>query len=112
MENKMMMPACYSVMTEDEMTYTSGGDAGTAYAVGWVIGTTFSIANMVWGIGKSREWIQKNKKGKSVTELAASGIDAFANYLNKSVGNAVVGVYTAINLAGWWPVTAVAWVTA
>ena len=29
MENKMMMPACYSVMTEDEMTYTSGGDAGT-----------------------------------------------------------------------------------
>ena len=97
MENKMMMPACYSVMTEDEMTYTSGGDAGTAYAVGWVIGTTISIANMVWGIGKSREWIQKNKKGKSVTELA---------------GNAVVGVYTAINLAGWWPVTAVAWVTA
>ena len=96
MENKMMMPACYSVMTEDEMTYTSGGDAGTAYAVGWVIGTTISIANM----------------GKSVTELAASGIDAFANYLNKSVGNAVVGVYTAINLAGWWPVTAVAWVTA
>lgn len=78
MENKMMMPACYSVMTEDEMTYTSGGDAGTAYAVGWVIGTTISIANMVWGIGKSREWIQKNKKGKSVTELAASGIDAFA----------------------------------
>ena len=71
MENKMMMPACYSVMTEDEMTYTSGGDAGTAYAVGWVIGTTISIANMVWGIGKSREWIQKNKKGKSVTELAA-----------------------------------------
>ena len=54
MENKMMMPACYSVMTEDEMTYTSGGDAGTAYAVGWVIGTTISIANMVWGIGKRR----------------------------------------------------------
>ena len=42
MENKMMMPACYNVMTEDEMTYTSGGDAGTAYAVGWVIGTTIS----------------------------------------------------------------------
>ena len=38
MENKMMMPACYSVMTEDEMTYTSGGDAGTAYAVGWSSG--------------------------------------------------------------------------
>lgn len=62
MENKMMMPACYSVMTEDEMTYTSGGDAGTAYAVGWVIGTTISIANMVWGIGKSREWIQKTRR--------------------------------------------------
>ena len=34
------------------------------------------------------------------------------DYRCKSIGNAIVGVYTALNLTGWWPVTAIAWVTA
>ena len=35
-----------------------------------------------------------------------------SHYMGKSIGNAIVGVYTALNLTGWWPVTAIAWVTA
>ena len=86
MEKKLMLPANYNVMNEEEMTYTSGGD-GT--------------------------WIKNNKKnGENITDLAAKGINAAADYMGKSIGNAIVGVYTALNLTGWWPVTAIAWVTA
>ena len=35
MEKKLMLPANYNVMNEEEMTYTSGGDGFTApFAVG------------------------------------------------------------------------------
>ena len=85
MEKKLMLPANYNVMNEEEMTYTSGGDGFTApFAVGWTIGAVISVANLIWGLDQTRTWI----------------------------GNAIVGVYTALNLTGWWPVTAIAWVTA
>ena len=62
---------------------------------------------------RSRTWIKNNKKnGENITDLAAKGINAAADYMGKSIGNAIVGVYTALNLTGWWPVTAIAWVTA
>ena len=103
MEKKLMLPANYNVMNEEEMTYTSGGDGFTApFAVGWTIGAVISVANLIWGLDQTRTWIKNNKKnGENITDLAAKGI-----------GNAIVGVYTALNLTGWWPVTAIAWVTA
>ena len=86
MEKKLMLPANYNVMNEEEMTYTSGGDGFTApFAVGWTIGAVISVANLIWGLDQTRTWIKNNK---------------------------IVGVYTALNLTGWWPVTAIAWVTA
>ena len=43
MEKKLMLPANYNVMNEEEMTYTSGGDGFTApFAVGWTIGAVIS----------------------------------------------------------------------
>ena len=94
MEKKLMLPANYNVMNEEEMTYTSGGDGFTAP-------------------DQTRTWIKNNKKnGENITDLAAKGINAAADYMGKSIGNAIVGVYTALNLTGWWPVTAIAWVTA
>ena len=100
MEKKLMLPANYNVMNEEEMTYTSGGDGFTApFAVGWTIGAVISVANLIWGLDQTRTWIKNNKKnGENITDL--------------SIGNAIVGVYTALNLTGWWPVTAIAWVTA
>ena len=48
MEKKLMLPANYNVMNEEEMTYTSGGDGFTApFAVGWTIGAVISVANLV-----------------------------------------------------------------
>ena len=104
MEKKLMLPANYNVMNEEEMTYTSGGDGFTApFAVGWTIGAVISVANLIWGLDQT---------GENITDLAAKGINAAADYMGKSIGNAIVGVYTALNLTGWWPVTAIAWVTA
>ena len=51
MEKKLMLPANYNVMNEEEMTYTSGGDGFTApFAVGWTIGAVISVANLIWGL--------------------------------------------------------------
>ena len=124
MEKKLMLPANYNVMNEEEMTYTEGGAnllqavcavAGftAPFAVGWTIGAVISVANLIWGLDQTRTWIKNNKKnGENITDLAAKGINAAADYMGKSIGNAIVGVYTALNLTGWWPVTAIAWVTA
>ena len=77
------------------------------------IGAVISVANLIWGLDQTRTWIKNNKKnGENITDLAAKGINAAADYMGKSIGNAIVGVYTALNLTGWWPVTAIAWVTA
>lgn len=102
MEKKLMLPANYNVMNEEEMTYTSGGDGFTApFAVGWTIGAVISVANLIWGLDQTRTWIKNNKKnGENITDLAAKGINAAADYMGKSIGNAIVGVYTALNLTG------------
>ena len=117
MEKKFMMPANYNVMNDEEMTYTYGGDAVSAYLTGYyavgTIGAILSIGNMIWGINESRNWIQANKKeGQNVTDLARKGIDDVLTYMGQSVGNAIVGIYTTLNLVSWWPVTAIAWLTA
>ncbi|MGN0707613.1 MAG: hypothetical protein ACI4JC_06390 [Faecalibacterium sp.] len=119
MENKMMMPANYNVMSEDEMTYTQGGAAvdtlAVSYALFGIAGSVLSIGNLIWSVGVTRDWISKNKSGTSVDaliNLAGKGVNDVANYASKSLWNAVVTVYTAINMTGWWPITAIAWLTA
>ena len=65
MEKKLMLPANYNVMNEEEMTYTSGGDGFTApFAVGWTIGAVISVANLIWGLDQTRTWIKNNKKNR------------------------------------------------
>ena len=91
MEKKLMLPANYNVMNEEEMTYTSGGDGFTApFAVGWTIGAVISVANLIWGLDQTRTWIKNNKKnGENITDLAAKGINAAADYMGKSIGRLV-----------------------
>lgn len=52
MEKKLMLPANYNVMNEEEMTYTSGGDGFTApFAVGWTIGAVIFCCKPDLGSG-------------------------------------------------------------
>ena len=121
MEMNLQMPVSYSVMNEEEMTYTYGGDAyddsyNSAYALGSFIGSTISIGNYIWGVAKTREWITKNKQGRTFGQLLSKGMDDVTSYMSQSLWTAIVGGYTILNVTGWslvlWPVTAIAWVTA
>lgn len=126
MEYKMMLPAACEPMREDEMTYVSGGaDPASAFldaifTTSGVVGlalAALSIGNMVWAVGTTRSWIHDNKKVTDnavddVVNLAVAGVDATIGYASRSVWNAVVTVYTTMNLTTWWPVTAIAWLTA
>ena len=64
-----------------------------------------------------RDWIHRNKTttDNPVTDaldLAVKGVDDAISYASRSLWNAVVTVYTTMNLSTWWPVTAIAWITA
>lgn len=113
----LMMPSNYNVMTEEEMTYTYGGDDySDAAAIGYLIGSTISIGNYIWGVAKTREWIKENKEGRKFGQLVSKGADDLSAYMSQSIGTAIVGAYTVFNVASWslvlWPVTAIAWITA
>ena len=57
MENKMMMPASYNVLSNEEMTYTEGGaTVGQALAAWFWPGYATQI-----GIGKCREEVAKDR---------------------------------------------------
>lgn len=127
MENKMMLPASCELMMEEEMTYVVGGASDPAgdflngiFATSGVLGlaaAALSIGNMVWAIGTTRNWIHNNKTAtdnpvNDVVNLAVKGVDDAISYASRSLWNAVVTVYTTMNLTTWWPVTAIAWVTA
>ena len=89
MEMTVRMPASYNLMTEEEMTYTSGGN--TAYDVGYAIGTVASVALVVgwcWNwldlLMGARRWYAANKSGNLGTDLE-KGVDAWADYTASSV---------------------------
>lgn len=113
MENKMMMPASYNALNEEEMTYTCGGasDVGTVVAAvaGLAVGA-LSLYNYVWGLNESRKWLKKNKTGNVFT-TASKALDATVDYMGTSVLNTIRGIYTAMQFTSLWPVTAVAWLT-
>lgn len=117
---KLMMPAAYNVMSEEEMAYTEGGSAQDTAALIYyssraVLGIVV-FADYVWGVVTARNWISANKKKQpDVGSLLDKGVKDLSEYMGKSLGNALVGGLTAINVAtqvALWPVTAIAWITA
>lgn len=123
MQTNMMMPANYNTLNTDEMTYLSGGlsnpinDAFTSLGVPALIVGAVSLINTLWGVNNTRNWVQNNKKNEgtstgNVASMTVNGVDDIISYASKSIWNAVLTVYTGINLAVWWPLTAFAWLTA
>lgn len=122
MDNTLMMPKNYNLIAQEEMVYTCGGanlinNVFSALGVPSLIIGAVSIADLIWGVSSTRSWLQENKKSsgntaKDVADTAVEGIDDVIAYASKSVWHSVVAVYTGMNLATWWPVTALAWLTA
>ena len=82
MENKIMMPASYNVLSYDEMTYTEGGaDATMAEALlCWFIGP--------YGWIKGRSAARNYRKANPNTWLD-TGFDDLSKDMEKSVPNAI-----------------------
>lgn len=105
MEKKMMMPANYNVMSEEEMTYTEGGALPWGLQVATsLIYTGISIYNEVWAAKNIKNFLNAHKGQDTSTTLTA-GVNEFKNYINKDIQSAVIGVYSVWNQLAWWPIT-------
>lgn len=78
MMKKMNYPADYAVLSNEEMTYTTGGGAvddaaGIATTAATVVGAVVLASSYIWGIKQARTWLQQdgNKDGNFFTVMAA-----------------------------------------
>ena len=72
MKKYMELPAGYTALSEDEMTYTSGGSA--VGGVVTVVGVAVLASSYVWGISQAKDWlsVSSNRKGNLFTVLGLS----------------------------------------
>lgn len=92
MEMTVRMPANYNLMTENEMTYTTGGaDIATVYlardVVGWVL-TGVMVVNWLDMLGGARNWYAANKTSDIGTNIE-KGAEAWINYTSSSLWNGI-----------------------
>ena len=92
MENNLHLPAGYAPLTEDEMTYTRGGDATSAASVLKtvfdVVATGVVILNWADLLIEARSWLTANKTG-DIVEDAQKGVEAWVEYTTSSIWNGV-----------------------
>lgn len=76
MMKKMNYPADYAVLSNEEMTYTTGGGAvddaaGIATTAATVVGAVVLASSYIWGIKQARTWLQQdgNKDGNFFTVM-------------------------------------------
>ncbi len=55
MKKYMELPADYAVLSDDEMTYTTGGSA--VGGVVTIVGVAVLASSYVWGISQARDWL-------------------------------------------------------
>ena len=99
MKKYMELPADYAVLSDDEMTYTTGGSAVGGIVT--IVGVAVLASSYVWGIGQARNWLSasSNTKGNLFTILGKAFDDIGAD-MSKSAANFVRdGVSTAMVIA-------------
>lgn len=106
METMMRMPACCGVLSEEEMTYTTGGAMDSVGGVLTAVVVGVSAVNYLVGAVQARNWYNKNK-GRGIFELIGKSMDDLINYSEKSVWHAFHGIFTAVELVALWPVTGI-----
>ena len=112
MENTLHLPKHYSPMSEQEMTYTSGG-AVTISDLGLMAAFSVAAYSYVWGLNNSRRWLRANKKRPGSTfQILNRAFDAVLEDMSKSIWNTLWDGFTAANMVALWPITLVALITA
>lgn len=109
MNKTMDLPAEYAVLSEDEMTYTSGGaDIVQAFTTAaTVVGAAVLGASYVWGISVSREWLKdkSNREGNLFTVLGRA-TDEIGADMAKSPANFLRDVVSGVMVVGLAPLSA------
>ena len=92
MKKYMELPADYAVLSDDEMTYTTG-----------IVGVAVLASSYVWGISQARDWlsVDSNRRGNPLTVMGRA-MDAISDDMSKSPSNFlrdVVSTGTVVALA-------------
>ena len=133
MKKYMELPADYAVLSDDEMTYTTGGGAvdnaaGLATTAATVVGAVVLASSYIWGIKQARTWLQQdgdrngmrpqfnknrdgfnkdgNKDGNFFTVMGRA-TDAIAADMGKSAGNFVRDAVSATMVVALAPLSAI-----
>lgn len=112
MEKKLMMPANYNVMTEEEMTYTEGGGLGdTAIRLAEAGFGIWGLYNYYKGMVATRAYVKAHKK-QDAAQLIEGGLNTYVNYMQKDLLSAFKGVCAGLAATGLFPITALCILTA
>ena len=107
---KMNYPADYAVLSNEEMTYTTGGGAvdNAAGPAATVVGAVVLASSYIWGIKQARTWLQQdgNKDGNFFTVMGRA-TDAIAADMGKSAGNFVRDAVSATMVVALAPLSAI-----
>ena len=93
MKKYMELPADYAVLSDDEMTYTTGGSAVGGIVT--LVGVAVLASSYVWGISQARDWLSvaSNRRGNPLTVMGramdAIGDDT-SNFLRDVVSTGTV----------------------
>ena len=102
----MELPAGYTALSEDEMTYTSGGSA--VGGVVTVVGVAVLASSYVWGISQAKDWlsVSSNRKGNLFTVLGRAS-DALSEDMSKSPSNFLRDTVAAGTVIALAPLSAI-----
>ena len=110
MNTNLNLPAGYTVLSEEEMTYTEGGSAILTglVAVTSTIGFGVLGSSYIWGIQQGRAWLAQpdNKQGNFFTVLGRA-CDAISADMSLSPSNALRDGVSATTMVLLAPLTAV-----
>ena len=113
MMKKMNYPADYAVLSNEEMTYTTGGGAvddaaSLATTAATVVGAVVLASSYIWGSKQARTWLLQdgNKDGNFFTVMGRA-TDALAADMGKSAGNFVRDAVSTIMVVALAPLSAI-----
>lgn len=102
MDQKLNLPAEYAVLSNEEMTYTSGGADGIFGVLGaaaTAVGAVVLASSYVWGIGQARNWVRTESNqqgniftviGRAIDDLEADMAVSPSNFVRDAVSTAMV----------------------
>ena len=108
MKNELMMPAEYAVMSEEEMTYTEGGNTfvNVFKTASTVVGAVVLGASYIWGIGAARNWLSSkaNREGNVFTVMGRA-LDDISDDMTQSPSNFLRDTISTAMVVGLAPVS-------